>query len=254
MKAFYEKIREATDRLQVERNGYYAFLPHFHINLEILIVKKGKHKIFCNGEEFVVESGSIAFFDSYDVHGYYECKNVDRDDACLVIPFSFMEKYIKNKKSLKLQTPIIKDERLVEEVLFIVDKFLLDKRDESIQVSAIDMILSLIQQKLVYFENGVNGDTILVKKILEYIENNLKGDVRLKTIAKKLGYTEEHLSRTFNKSLKQSIPFYTNGLRLSYVENNLKRNGSNLTELIYEAGFKSPQTYYRARKARQKIV
>lgn len=44
------------------------------------------------------------------------------------------------------------------------------------------------------------------------------------------------------------ISKYVNNLRLEYVEMNKKLSDKTLNELIFEAGFNSERTYFRAKK------
>ena len=78
------------------------------------------------------------------------------------------------------------------------------------------------------------------------IKNN--NNITVKEIAKNLGYTESHISRIFHQYIGYTIPHYTNILRLSYIEKNLKKKEGSLTQLIMESGFKSLQSYYRNKK------
>jgi methylphosphotriester-DNA--protein-cysteine methyltransferase len=87
---------------------------------------------------------------------------------------------------------------------------------------------------------------------LFYINQNFKEEINLKILAKQFGYTAEHISRVFNHYLNVSLPEYINGLRLDYVENAIKEGSKeNITSLLFSAGFKSIQTYYRAKNKRK---
>ena len=77
-------------------------------------------------------------------------------------------------------------------------------------------------------------------------------------MAKALGYTEAHISRTFHRYLGIGIPEYLNGLRLEYIAKQLE-NGSDQTieNLIYKAfsGYINTQKFFIRNKAtRQKAV
>ena len=81
------------------------------------------------------------------------------------------------------------------------------------------------------------------------IKHGMPEDVRRKKIAAALGYTEEHISRVFNRYIGSSISAYLNRVRIEYIER-LRRDGDKrpTIELIYESGFKSQQTYYRVKQ------
>jgi methylphosphotriester-DNA--protein-cysteine methyltransferase len=57
----------------------------------------------------------------------------------------------------------------------------------------------------------------------------------------------------FHRYLRTGISAYANALRLDYVEQKLALKGKEkLIEIIYEAGFNCPQTYYRAKQRNKK--
>ncbi len=255
MQAFYELERENSEWLSLLRNGNYIFSPHFHVNIEIFIIKKGKYEIFYNGKNYILENNSIAFFDNYTFHGYnvdYVNKDSEKDDCVIIIPRKYLAHFNEFRKKNKLADFIVKDEHLVDDLLQIVDGILINNKDENVEQSCVDLILSLIEQKLNYSDKYEDSDTLLLRKMLEYIENNFRGDVSLKIIAKQLGYSTEHLSRTFHGYFNMSISSYVNTLRLDYVEKVAKSKGKKISEVIYESGFNSLQTYYRFKKAQSK--
>lgn len=61
MKAFYEEYRDDDENLIVMRNGFYLFPPHFHRNIEILIVNKGAYTVVHNGVSYSVETAISSF-------------------------------------------------------------------------------------------------------------------------------------------------------------------------------------------------
>ena len=61
-------------------------------------------------------------------------------------------------------------------------------------------------------------------------------------------YSTEHVSRVFHKYLRVGLPKFINDLRLDYIENELMLSDKKkITDLIFEAGFKSVQSYYRSK-------
>ncbi len=250
MDAIYERVREQDEVPYIFADYFPDFPPHFHINVEIFVVKEGEYDIFCNGKTYSMQKNSIAFFDSYDVHGYTTKQGENAKNLLFILPFPYLEKFLAARKKQKLSSPIIQDEQLVDEVYAIAQKYLLSQKSQPVVASAFDLLLAVIEEKLPYALEADGEDTKLVKRILQYLENNYRKDTRLSTVAKALGYTPEHLSRTFHKCLRKSIPAYVNALRLSYIEKHL-HSGKSLQELVFDAGFSSLQTYYRNKKLSQ---
>ena len=109
----------------------------------------------------------------------------------------------------------------------------------------------MLAERLEFVESRSGDDRVLMRHILIYIQENYRQNLTRASIARALGYTEAHISRVFHRYLQIGISEYINNLRLAYIAR-LRADGDKRPtgELIFEAGFGSQQTYYRA-KARQ---
>lgn len=248
MKAFYEKQREEAEELAVQRNRYHIFPAHFHLNLEVLLLRKGSYTICLGDKRQEVGAGSVVVFDSYEIHAYEECVLPEERDSCVVIfPYRYLRKFNEWRKNFKIAEPILCDGALCDELLEIADKYLTG--GEEIKEAAADLFLARLYERLTFAENKARDEGALVRQILSFIQENFQDDVSRKTLAHALGYTEAHISRVFHRYIGKSISEYVNGLRLAYVER-LRAAGDRRTtlDLLYEAGFKSQQTYYRVQQ------
>lgn len=248
MKGFYEKNREDEGKLVVARNTRHIFPAHFHRNLEIFIVRKGSYRLTVGEKVLSLVNGTIAVIDSYKIHSYDAREDIGSDDCVLVIPYEYMTNFIARRKHKTIASSIIKDTALCDSLLKIVDEYLCEQADEEVQKSALSLLLSLLYPKLLFKDEKTREESALAKEILAYIQENYTLDASRRTIARVLGYTEAHISRVFHRYLKKGISQYVNELRLSHIDRALARGDNrSVIELIYDAGFKSQQTYYRFR-------
>ncbi|MBE5750852.1 MAG: helix-turn-helix domain-containing protein [Clostridiales bacterium] len=246
MKSFYERHRELDTLPYVLRSQAYDFPAHFHGNLEVLIVKRGEKTMHINGEEYCADNDTVTVIDSYDVHAYETKWN--EDCRVVIIPQEAAAAFHARHKNLRIKDKLIKDAALCDELLKIVDEYLLQDKSESVQAVALELFLATLNDKIEWIEERGGGEVELIRKMLAFIHENYREDVSRKTLARVLGYAEAHISRVFHRYLKTGISAYVNGLRLAYVEKRKKDGDTTVTELIYEAGFKSQQTYYRVKK------
>lgn len=248
MEAFYEKTREEKDELNVQRNPQPIFPAHFHLNLEVLLLRKGDYTVRIGDRWQKIGAGSVVVIDSYEIHGYENCVSQEERDCCVVIfPYRYLRKFNEWRKNFTIAEPIIFDAALCDELLRIADTYLTG--GEEIKEAAADLILARLYERLRFSENKARGESALVRQILSFIQENFQNDVSRKAIARELGYTEAHISRVFHRCIGKSISEYVNGLRLAYVER-LRAGGVKRTtlDLLYEAGFKSQQTFYRVQQ------
>ena len=247
MNSFYE-VRKNENQILVRRNASYEFPPHFHLDLEVVVVRRGRQAVRVNGVEYAVENGGVIVIDSYDVHEYQKGKEGDGDDCVVVIPYRYLSVWNERRGDFRVANPVIEDEKLSDELLRIVDGYLRKEDSETVKVAAMGLFLARLAQCVEFTGQKENDERTLMRKILAYVQGNFREDATLKAVARALGYTEAHISRVFHRYIKTGLSKYVNGLRLEYIDG-LKKKGDKrkMTELIYEAGFKSQQTYYRCR-------
>lgn len=247
MKGFYEVVRENIETLSVHTRCDHTFPMHFHSNLEVLIVKSGSYKVTVNGVSAILNEGSLSVADSYDMHAY---TLLERGEAIVVIvPHKYLSAYnaIKNGKAIK--TPFLFDDKFC---LGLYDFCLINMResDNALYESGIaNAFLGKLVSRLELKPSAKTDGASAIKSILSYVHKNYKYDIKRRDIAKTLGYTETYVSKVFNAFSGESLSGYINKLRYEYVLSELSSGTSKtLTELIYDAGFQSRQTYFRTKK------
>lgn len=254
MKSFYESNRETSELLITSPEAFFNL--HYHANVEIYLITNGEYLMQLNDQTFKISDGSIVVADSYDVHGYTSIspQTVDDCSKILVIPYEYLSYFNKIKGDRKIKNPHLSDKKLCEKLTKFVAEHLETATRLEIKKHAVDYFFSLFLH-LIEFEEKTGIDSVkLIKKILTYIHQNFKENISRNSIAKSLGYSEEHISRVFHKFLKTGISNYVNNLRLDYVENNKGVGDKTLLELILEAGFNSQRTYYRVKSTNKKTL
>ncbi len=250
MKIFYEN-RDKKRIPMHSRNGNHIFPAHFHQDMEFLLVRKGGYEVTVNENTYEVLDGCILIIDSYDVHTYAERRCAESDDTVVILPYRYTHRFNVARRNMKIVMPLIQDARLCDELLQLADKYFTPDQPEYVQESAGELFLALLETRLSFTESVANDESALIRKILSYIQENYRSDVSLQSTAKYLGYTTAHVSRAFHRYIKISLPEYINDLRLNYIEQQRARGDKRkIIDLVFEAGFKSQQTYYRCKNKR----
>lgn len=241
---FFEEDR-VEGKIAIRESENYVYPAHFHLDLELFIVSNGTVDVGLNEREYRLTAGQMIIFDSFDVHEY-RWQSEDAKGSLLIIPFGYLKNFQLSKTDFKLTEPLICDKSLCEEVVHIIQRYMKEEARTEVRDAAIGLILSLVCEKLVFSKRKGNDDKMLALKVLTYLQEHFRDEATLTDVSKALGYTQAHVSRAFHRYVRASIPKYVNDLRCHYIEN-LRKAGDKrkITELIFEAGFKSQQTYYR---------
>ena len=249
MKSFYEKHRDDYNALAVQRNRDNTYPAHFHNSLEIFLVKHGRYEVQLNDKRYEVTDGSVLVIDSFDIHAYNALeRHAVRDTCVLIIPYKYLNRFFARRKDWRIADALIRDPVLCDRLIRFSDEFLFKGQCEAVERAAVELLLAMIGERLSFVESRSGDDRVLMRHILIYIQENYRQSLTRTAIARALGYTEAHVSRVFHRYLQIGITEYINNLRLAYIAR-LRAEGDKrpTSELIFEAGFQSQQTYYRAK-------
>lgn len=253
MQGFYEKHRDESD-IFIKTNTNLIFPAHFHRNIEVALVKSGKYEITVSGKKYIAAAESIVIVDNYEIHSYDRViGDAAEADACaLVFPSAYIERFNFLRRGKAFLSSVINDPRLYRELMEITEKYL--TRGGVVSKEGSELFFALLSLGLDFVDKRVTDDCELVRRILVYVEENFKSELSREKIARELGYTEAHVSRVFHSFIGKGIREYINGVRLSYIDAKISLGDSRLLlDLIEEAGFKSQQTYYRARRREKRL-
>ncbi len=246
MNNVYEYFRDVQTTLYFKFNDNPTYPAHFHAGIEVFILKKGFFSVTVNGESVNLTAGTVVVFDSYDVHSYDFKSRLEETSAVILIPNEF-RRYLLPSEKHRIERHLITDGAFASRLYSLAEEFLLNK-PKTIQDGALILICTLLKDRLSFTSNAETDETNLLRRILTFISENYTGDVSRSTIAKTLGYTESYVSHVFHRYLDISLSEFTNRLRLKHVKDAIN-NGNNqpISTLLYQAGFKSEQTYYRTK-------
>lgn len=251
MKAFFEISRDNVDEIFIQAKASNDFPRHFHSAIEVLIVTRGAYAVTLGDKAHTIRDGALIVFDSFDVHGYdgVIAEETTDEDACIVIiPYKYLGEFNAVRGSCRIASPIIANPGLCAELTALAKRYFSEdvNASPSTKKAAASLFLSLIYENLTFTEAGAVDDGSLIRSILTYIHKNYRTDISLSKTARALGFTEAYISRTFHRYVNKSFSSYVNTLRLDHL-NDLRARGDTrkTTELLYEAGFQSQQTYYR---------
>lgn len=83
----------------------------------------------------------------------------------------------------------------------------------------------------------------IVQKVIAYIETNLEKEIDLDHIAKNIGYSKFHLNRIFTAYTGITIYKYLQNRRLTVAAEKLVRSNMPITQIAYEAGYDTQQSF-----------
>lgn len=94
----------------------------------------------------------------------------------------------------------------------------------------------------------MKDQTDVVKQVIDYMEQNLENDINLDTIAKYIGYSKYYLNRIFTEQTGITMYKYLQNRRLTRSAEKLVNSQLPITQIAYEAGYDTQQSFTYAFK------
>lgn len=83
----------------------------------------------------------------------------------------------------------------------------------------------------------------VVGKVIDYIEQNIENEINLDTISKNIGYSKFYLNRVFTEEAGITIYKYLQNRRLTIAAEKLVKTDKPVTQIAYEAGYDTQQSF-----------
>ncbi len=236
--SFYEQSRENSQTI-IFRKGVVSFPAHFHKNLEFVYSLTDNFKVVIDGKEIVLSENELLIIDGYSVHHI-----ISEDLAIsLVLPLSLSSDFDKLRRSKVFSSLTVKDhDGNIYQSLLAFDQH---KRNNFLTNKGLtDLFLGLLLNYCPLTTATDKQDALIIS-VIKFLHDNYDKPLSLESIAKQFNYSPFTISHYFKAQTGINLKSYINNLRLNIFMEKFSENTQNLTELISECGFTSPQTFYR---------
>ena len=95
---------------------------------------------------------------------------------------------------------------------------------------------------------SLNNDPELAPKLIDYIDKNFKEPLSINHLANIFGYSNSYIAHIFCDQLKIPFRTYLGAVRSEYAASQIKTTKKSLTEIAYDSGYVSLNTFCRCFK------
>lgn len=224
---------------------------HWHKNLEINFVIKGKMWTMQNGVDKDISDGEYIVVNSEDVH--QTCgKFPDEKVKYLVVLFSYnyIKTYFPDFDNYTFD--IEKNEQAKLRIKEMLKAIVYEIENKS-EFSQLIISCAMCQILLHLFTKCKTKKEIVVdkeqeeleyaKKAAEFIKENFREKISLEDIASYVGLTPTYFSRYFKQATMKTFKNYLNLVRLENALWDIQNNGANETTAALDNGFPSVKSF-----------
>lgn len=230
-------------------NAWDFNAPHFHKNIEILMVVEGRCRCVVGEQTYDLQEGEAVYIMPFQVHSLH----IDEGSAVRCVNFS---------ENLVLTLSKEMEGRKAGTALFYpsaeAQRFFLAQMNElfGMHFGGSRQVEPLKRMKLKgllytmgseFLEQAeflpAGGSNAIAMDIVQYLSEQYKNDVSLRDIATAKGYNYQYLSRVFNKLFGVNFKKMLNQYRMAHAFALLVDSKQSIVEIAFESGFGSIRSF-----------
>ena len=231
-------------------NGTFDFRSNFHQNWwvelhlheysEILYCKKGEGDILLNGQTIRLKANEFVWIPPNYIHQY---AFQDAELVCAVFSNDFIPLFFSALGEKRLVVSAIPADELAP----ALEGLYLLKKEQRLKISG---FLNLVAAKVIErssLKESNFTDGVLLQRVVTYLSTHYTEEIKLKSLAKLLGYNEKYLSHALHSltgvHFSQLLTFYRTEHAKSLRSQNPQKS---ITSVALESGFCAINTFHRA--------
>lgn len=242
--------------------------PHWHDEMEIIYIKKGRGIVNVDFKEYHVSTLALVFILPGQLHSIEQYEDETMEYENIIFDYSMLLSKKKDSVYEDFLKPLTHGQITVPTVFSQVYPYFTDL------VSPIDacdeicktkpqgyqlFIKSMLFQFFFILDNRCRNLTTpknnrkaidKMKIILKYIENNYANKITISEIADVIGFSESHFMRYFKETMGTSFIEYLKDYRLTMAARLLQSSEDSILNISAEVGFDNLSYFNRSFKAR----
>ena len=237
------------------KNGMCYVACHWHRDIEIDYVIRGKMCGIVQGESVPLEEGEFLFVNSAVVHGMEPLEFTYEDLRVMTIVLSYdflldifpeMDEYVfELDKKEKIQEEIkihmreiaeIYNRKLPhEEIKYLIQIY------EIVWILLTKCLVKKEKSRVVYMDDSEKR----ICQVIKWVEKGYKTPQSLNEMASRIGMNPAYFSRYFKKMTGVNYLQYVKKVQLQYATENLLKTDESITNIAYNNGFPSVKSFIR---------
>lgn len=235
---------------------------HWHDEVEIVYVKKGRITIYIGEESYPATAGDLFFVNSGELH-FMESDDMGVEYYTLLFPLSFLSFQSEDAlekdvflplRQKKLLFPIrLKTFGAEKQMTNLIREMISvnDEKEIGYQLRTRILLLELIERLLKedgFSQVGFTSNTGMQRELLAYIQEHYREKISLHMLAEEFHLSEKYISWYFKEHFSISFMQYVSHLRMTSAKEMLINTEQSITEVALSCGYPSVNLFIRSFK------
>jgi AraC-like DNA-binding protein len=260
----FPRLDKAFPYRCIENDGNILTTPHWHKEMEIIWIVKGKVNLGVNDQPMQLKENEFVFIKGGDIHYVMASPKSER----LVFQFDlsfFQDVMILNNTPFTLKELFASIEpystywrpEVQKKILQLLNELYQEGKTQQIGYayaikSLLCELITVMYRELDHFKPRMVSNKPYSREILEqlsmvfqYVEKNYTHPIKLEDAAKILGFTPSYFTKFFKKHTGKTFVTFLNEYRIDKAKWILLNEDDPVTEIAGKVGFGSTKTFYR---------
>ena len=247
-----------------------AVLVHWHREMELIYVKKGRGRIQMGMQEFEGKEGDIFVIPPGNLHAIHRAKGFTMEYENIIFEVDFLGggaadvcagEYLVPLVSGQLLSPVRiscgeNDYEKLKVCLKQMEDLCREKTvgfELGVKAAALQLLFLLVK-KYPHIHHSVSPDMEKLKMLLQQIEEKTGENLSVGEMAEFCGWSSSHFMRWFKNMTGSSFTSYVNDRKLASAAENLRRTDNKIVTIAEDAGFSNLSNFNRQFKARYEMT
>lgn len=228
----------------------YDYPPHFHDKIELVYCFEGIRGKRVGEKEYVLQTGeALVIFpniahETLIIPGDEQTKSIS-----VVCKTEFFSSLLPEFSTKRPTNPVISAPQISEKVVRAFHQLRSATNSAEVLGWTLVALSDLMQQlELVPIKN--QDGFSLAPRVIAYINDNYQKPLSINHLAKVFGYSASYITHIFYEQLKVPFRSYLTAVRSEHAAELIRSTDKNLTEIAFECGYNSLNTFCRCFKKR----
>lgn len=257
----YRETKPHSDTL-FPYNTYLCSIPydfrevplHWHSEMEIIYIKKGKGTVNLDFESHYVEAGDIITVVPGQMHGIFQLEGYSMEYENIIFSTDMLVSKTADSLDGEFFAPLLSGNLNFNHVITADDynyslfSACLDRADDIcrtfpngyklvIKSCLFDFMYAIVSTADYRADDGNNRNLDKIKDVIKYIETNYNRQISIDEIAGVCGFSSSHFMKFFKNIMGTSFIDYLNDYRLSMASRMLVSSGDTILTVASDCGY-----------------
>jgi beta-xylosidase/AraC-like DNA-binding protein len=227
---------------------------HYHQNLDILYVIKGRMDVQIDDAKYRMNSGDFILVNANKRHTIYSKKGIL--GARFFIDFHMLAEYMGTMDLMFWCNTVTDKNDMYDRMRELLDRILdyyFEKDTNALHLNSLcyEMLYLLTGNFMVKVGDArlttdSSLDRMRLKQIQNYIQSNYQSQISLNDLSEKLYLTNAYLSKYIKKHMGLSFSKYLNNVRLFHAMDELSYSNKSITRIALDNGFPTSAAFTKS--------